>query len=140
MTEAREFTSSTRRDEPLTFKLDGKEYGFRPPKAAVQMMPIYTGATDVDYMEARYEWLEKGLNAYDWAQLDETAKRTAHGVSVDDEGKAEPLPSGLPNGWRGPQATSLEARLRDDNDPFDVDVLEKILDGLTQDVAGRPTT
>lgn len=136
MTEPREFTSSARRDEPLTFKLDGKEYGFRPPKAAVQMMPIYTGETDVDYMEARYNWLEKGLNAYDWSQLDETAKRTAH--SIEDPAVA--LPAGLPDGWRGPQATGLENRLRDDNDNFDVQDLERLLDGLTQEVAGRPTT
>lgn len=135
MTEPREFTSSTRRDEPLMFKLDGKEYGFRPPKAAVQMMPIYTGETDVQYMEARYEWLEKGLNAYDWSQLDEPAKRAAHALDETD-----PLPQYAPKGWRGPQATGLENRLRDDNDNFDVDVLEKMLDGLTQEVAGRPTT
>jgi hypothetical protein len=136
MTEPREFTSSVRRDEPLTFKLDGVEYGFRPPKAAVQMMPIYTGATDVDYMEARFNWLEKGLNAHDWSLLDETARRAVHGI----EDPAAPVPANPPESWRGTQATGLEARLRDDYDNFDVPDLERILDGLTKDVAGRPTT
>jgi hypothetical protein len=140
MTEPIEFTSSTRRDEPIMFKLDGKDYGFRPPKRSIQMMPIYTGATDVDYMEARYDWLQKGLDAYDWSLLDETAKRAAHNVEVDGEGKAAPLPVGLPAGWQGPQSTELETRLRDDNDDFDVPDLEKVLDRLTTEVAGRPTT
>jgi hypothetical protein len=136
MTEPREFTSSVRRDEPLTFKLDGVEYGFRPPKAAVQMMPIYTGSTDVEYMEARFTWLEKGLNAFDWSVLDEGARRAAHGI----EDSVVMIPARPPEDWRGAQAIGLEARLRDDYDDFDVQDLERILDGLTQEVAGRPTT
>lgn len=144
MTEPREFTSSIRRDEPLTFKLDGKEYGFRPPKAAVQMMPIYVGETDVQYMEARYDWLEKGLNAYDWSILPDEAKRAAHGLNpdggADGEGNWAPTPERPPTGWRGEQAISLEKRLRDDYDDFDAPDLERLLDGLTQEVAGRPTT
>lgn len=140
MTDPIEFTSSARRDEPILFKLDGKDYGFRPPKSAVQLLTVYAGGTNVEYMEGRYAWLEKGLNAYDWSLLDDDAKRAAHGVKADEEGKAPELPAGIPDGWRGPQATGLEDRLRDDNDRFDIDDLEEILDKLSTVVSGRPTT
>lgn len=136
MTEAKEFTSGKRRDEPITFKLDGKEYGFRPPKRAVMLMPAYTGGSDITYITAQFNWLEKGLNAYDWSVLSQEDKRTAHGI----EDPATMIPPAAPEGWRGGQAIELERRLRDDADDLDSDQLDEMVQWLAEQVAGRPTT
>lgn len=139
MTEPHEFTSSKRRDEPIDFTLDGKLYGFRPPKRAGIALALYYGGDQVAYLQSRFEWLEKGLNASDWAGLDDAARRQAWDLNGQDPAETA-TPTHAPEDWRGPQAVEIERRLRDDTDELDSDVLEKIIDTLVQDVAGRPTT
>lgn len=136
MTEPREFTSGVRRDEPIMFVLDGKEHGFRPPKRAFLVMPAYKGGGGSDYVQAQFEWLEKGLNAYDWAQLDADQRRAAHGI----EDPSAPHPATSPEDWQGPQAAEIERRLRDEDDNLDTKQIEEIIDYLADVSAGRPTT
>lgn len=137
-----EFTSATKRREPLPFTVDGETYVFAPPKSAVMMLPVYTG--DGGFFRAQYEWFEQGLNLHDWANMDDAARRVAHGLVTEDDagplGPEEPVPALPPEGWQGPQAARLEKRLRDPADKLDTEDLDDIINGLTAAVAGRPTT
>jgi hypothetical protein len=122
MTEPLEFTSAVRRDEPISFTLDGVEYGFRPPKEAIYVLTN------------RYDWLDTGLLAHDRATALETA------ASIEDETeRAEKLAEIKADGWRGPTTGEFDRRLRDPDDPLDIPTLDAIIDGLRAQVAGRPT-
>jgi len=139
MTNTLEFTSATRRREPLTFTLDGTTYTFAPPKSAVMMLPVYTG--DASFIRASYDWFESGLNNHDWAQLDDAGRRAAHGLpETPEDGQPLTVPPLPPEGWQGAQAATLEARLRDPGDTFDTEDLDDLINGLSEAVAGRPTT
>jgi hypothetical protein len=127
-TEPLEFTSAVRRDEPMTFTLDGKDYTIRPAKEAIRIL------------QNKFFWLDASLDAYDWSVLDDAGRRAAYGLEpLDAEGNGQPTPANYPDGWSGAQSTELGQRLRDPNDRFDVDTLEKVVDAIIERVAGRPT-
>jgi len=122
MTEVREFVSAVRRDEPITFKLDGKEYGFRPPKEAIYV--LING----------FEWLDQGLNAYD-------RDGALAAVATEDEAEAARQREEITSSdWTGPSSTELGQRLRDPQDPLDIPTLREVIEHLREVVAGRPTT
>jgi hypothetical protein len=137
-----EITSSVRRREPATVKLDGVPYTMVPPKKAVMMLPVYTG--EGTNLHAQYEWLEQGLSAWDWKNLDDDARRRIHGLDVTEEGDEpraqEPTPTKPPEDWQGAQVTELERRLRDDDDGFDTDTLNALITRFAEVIGGRPTT
>lgn len=118
-----EFTSGVRRDEPLTFSLDGKSYTIRPAKKAIVVLLN------------KFFWFDASLNAHDWSLMDDDAKRATAELEPTDE-----VPASWPEDWYGPQSTELSARLRDPMDRFDTDTLEKVVDGLLEQISGRPTT
>jgi hypothetical protein len=122
MTEVREFVSAVRRDEPIPFKLDGVEYGFRPPKEAIYVL------------ENPYEWLDQGLAAYD------RDGALAAITTEDPEARAAQEAEIREASWRGTTAAEFERRLRDPQDPFDIANLDEIIKYLREQVAGRPTT
>lgn len=126
MTESLNFTSSIRRSEPLAFTVDGNEYHVIPAKEALALL------------SNKYQWFDAGLNDYDWAQLDDDAKRAAH---TDEEGRGPgDVPGSYPDGWRGPQAAVFDKRLTDRHDGFDIPDLDRIIDAIQEKVAARPTT
>lgn len=122
-----EFTTAKRRNEPVPFVLDGVTYHFIPPKAAVMILPIADGSASTT--SAYLDWLGEGLN--DWDRL--------HGNPVvGGGGLGDPLD--LAEGEDGPQVKAIYKRLRDKTDDLDVKDLVHIVDGLAEEVAGRPTT
>jgi hypothetical protein len=98
-----EFTTAKRREKAITFRIDGDDYAFTPPKQAPLLLDFLSGGTtDTEQTRAAFDWLGEGL--------------------PDD------------------QEERLIARLRDPKDDFDLPNLKVILDWLTEQVGGRPTT
>lgn len=140
-----EFTSSVRRSDPITFTIDGTEYGFIPPKSAVMMLPAYVAQPDRTFLRAQFDWFEQGLNLYDWTRTDPADRRTAYGLDQVSIGDGVPAPTSPdldlpPEDWQGPQSAGLEARLRDRRDKLDTDTIDDVITRLAEAVSGRPTT
>lgn len=58
-----EYTTAERRNEPIKFKLDGREFEFNPPKIAMHILDMMDG--DEEAGGAMLDWLGNGLSEED---------------------------------------------------------------------------
>ena len=58
MAASMEFTTAKRRVEPITFKIDGEEFSFAPPKTAPAMFAMFDGSPEA---KVTFDWLGDGL-------------------------------------------------------------------------------
>ena len=58
MAASMEFVTAKRRVDPITFKIDGEEYVFTPPKTAPAMFDMFDGTPEA---KATFDWLGDGL-------------------------------------------------------------------------------
>ena len=56
-----EFTTAKRRVKPITFKIDGEDYAFTPPKQAPVLLAFLDGGTEAEETKAAFDWLGQGL-------------------------------------------------------------------------------
>lgn len=110
---ARQFTTPTRDTRIITFTLDGEEYDFTPPKNSSLALGV------IEYLPAT-----RNLEEMD-------VLTSLHFMQV----LLDWLGSGLPDA----QGEHLLARLRDSEDPLDIDTLAEVCYGLMEEMTARPT-
>lgn len=77
-----EFTTATKRREPIEFTLDGETFTFTPPKTAGMVLAVIDG--EEGEAKALFDWLDDGLPEDQSARLEARLRDPADDFDIED--------------------------------------------------------